>query len=125
MLVDDDELVREFAAMCLRQAKFNVIEAASGEEGLRSYDQRRDEIDFVVTDMMMPGLFGDQLAVRLWEYDPELPILFISGNPPENLAPGVTLECGRNFVRKPFTVTELLDTIQHRLEHVYLPSSGE
>src|SRR6188474_2990379 len=101
LLVDDDEMVREFATLCLAQAKFGVLQARSGGEALRLYEQRRAEIDFVVTDMVMPGLFGDQLAMRLWERDPALPILFISGNPPESLEPGVSLEPGRNYLRKP------------------------
>jgi DNA-binding response OmpR family regulator len=111
LLVDDDDMVREFTALCLAQAKFNVIKARSGEEALRLYEQRRNEIGLVVTDMVMPGLFGDRLAARLWEQDQTLPILFISGNPPDGLEPGVTLEPGKNYVRKPFTVTELLATL--------------
>jgi len=51
----------------------------------------------VVTDILMPVCFGDQLAVRLWEQEPTLPILFISGYPPEDLARGVTLEWDRTF----------------------------
>ena len=92
-----------------------MLTAKSGKEALWLYGLQGDEIDLVVTDILMPGLFGDQLAARLWEQEPMLPILFISGHPPENLAPGVTLELGRNFLRKPFKVAELLDTIQGML----------
>ena len=115
MLVDDDETIRELLGRSLEQAQFKVITAKSGNEALWRYGLQGDEIDLVVTDILMPGLFGDQLAVRLWEQEPTVPILFISGYPPENLAPGVTLELGRNFLRKPFKVAELLDTIQGML----------
>jgi DNA-binding response OmpR family regulator len=115
LLVDDDELIREFIGRSLAQAHFKVVTAKSGKEALWLYGLQGDEIDLVVTDILMPGLFGDQLAVRLWEQVPTLPILFISGHPPEDLAPGVTLELGQNFLRKPFKLAELLDMIRRML----------
>jgi len=116
LLVDDDETIREFIRRSLKQAQFKVLTAKSGKEALWLYGLQGDEIDLVVTDILMPGLFGDQLAVQLWAQEPTLPILFISGNPPEDLAPGVKLELGQNFLRKPFKLAELLDTIQQMLE---------
>ena len=65
----------------------------------------------------MPGLVGDQLALRLWHQNPTLPIIFMSGYPPETLGPEITLELGKNFVRKPFTITDLLNTIREKLAH--------
>lgn len=112
LLVDDDELVREFTARSLVKSNFTVIEAASGEAALKIFQLRREEIDFVITDMVMPNLFGDQLALRLWETDPSLPVLFISGNPPEALEGGVLLQSGKNYLRKPFAIDELLSLIK-------------
>jgi two-component system, cell cycle sensor histidine kinase and response regulator CckA len=118
LLVDDDELVREFTARCLTKANFTVILAANGEAAIEIFAHRRNEIDLVITDMVMPKLFGDQLALRLWETDPSLPVVFISGNPPEALEPGVTLEPGKNYLRKPFLVQDLLDLIKSHLSPV-------
>jgi two-component system cell cycle sensor histidine kinase/response regulator CckA len=118
LLVDDDALVRDFTALCLSKAGFNVIEAANAEVALEIFEARQEEIDLVLTDMVMPGLFGDQLALRLWEIQPKMPIIFISGNPPEALEPGIELEPFKNFLRKPFTVEDLLQTIRCKLEGV-------
>jgi two-component system, cell cycle sensor histidine kinase and response regulator CckA len=115
LLVDDDAQVREFTALSLSRAQFSVIQAHSGEAALEIYERRRNEIDLVLTDMVMPGLFGDQMALRLWETNPHLPIVFMSGNPPEALEAGINLELRKNFLRKPFTVEDLMETIKGKL----------
>lgn len=63
--------------------------------------------------------------MRLWDENPRLPILFISGNPPESLEPGVTLEAGWNFLRKPFSVTELLERIDAPLRLANIGSAED
>ena len=106
LLVDDDKDLREFLYQHLLYCGHAVLQAGSGAEAMDRF-RRNPEIDLVVTDMVMPGLSGDQLAVRLGEARPGLPILFISGNAPGQIHSVVPLEEGRNFLRKPFSIETL------------------
>ena len=115
LLVDDDAEVLRSVAMCLTKAKFNVLEAGSGREAICSYERHEDEIDLVVTDMVMPDLCGDRVAKRLWKRKPDLPIIFYSGYPPQTLEPGINLEPGKNFLSKPFAFEELLEIVNKQL----------
>ena len=115
LLVDDDQAVREFMAFSLRRAGYEVTEAASGEDAFVKFQEMKGVFDLLLTDMVMPGLFGDQLAVRLLELKSGLPIIFLSGNPPASLEPGVVLEEGKNFLRKPFSIADLNNALEAQL----------
>jgi CheY-like chemotaxis protein len=106
LLVDDDDAVRAFLAMSLTVAGFKVVQANSGPAAIQAFNEL-EEVHLVLTDMVMPGLFGDQMALRLWDSRPDLPIIFISGNAPEALESEVVLDEGRNFLRKPFSIEDL------------------
>lgn len=107
LLVDDDKDLREFLYQHLLHCGHSVLQAGSGLEALDRF-RRNPEIDLVVSDIVMPGMSGDQLAHKLLEDKPGLPILFISGNAPNHIESVVPLEEGRNFLRKPFS----LDTLE-------------
>src|SRR4051794_7784745 len=114
LLVDDDAAVLRSVAMCLTKAKFTVLETGSGREALRTYESHQEEIDLVVTDIVMPDLCGDRVAKRLWKQNPDLPIIFYSGYPPQSLEPDITLELGKNFLNKPFVLDELITIINQQ-----------
>src|SRR5688572_33302209 len=79
LLVDDDKDLREFLYQHLLHCGHAVLQAGSGIDALDRF-RGNPEIDLLVTDIVMPGLSGDQLAVKLIEAKPGLPVLFISGN---------------------------------------------
>jgi two-component system, cell cycle sensor histidine kinase and response regulator CckA len=106
LLVDDDKDLREFLYQHLLRCGHAVLQAGSGTEALDRF-RRNPEIDLVISDIVMPGLSGDQLAVKLLESKPGLPMLFISGNAPNHIQSVVPLEEGRNFLRKPFSLETL------------------
>jgi two-component system, cell cycle sensor histidine kinase and response regulator CckA len=106
LLVDDDKDLREFLYQHLLHCGHAVLQAGSGTEALDRF-RRNPEIDLVISDIVMPGLSGDQLAVKLLESKPGLPMLFISGNAPNHIQSVVPLEEGRNFLRKPFSLETL------------------
>jgi PAS domain S-box-containing protein len=78
LLVDDDALVRAGAAASLRLAGFDVVEAAGGTEALRILKDTPD-VHALVTDYAMPGLSGAELARRVRERQPQLPVLLVTG----------------------------------------------
>ena len=106
LLVDDDKDLREVLYQHLLRCGHFVLQAGSGIEALDRF-RRNAEIDLVVADIVMPGMSGDQLAMKLLGEKPDLPILFISGNAPHHIQSVVPLEEGRNFLRKPFSLEGL------------------
>ena len=116
LLVDDDKDLREFLYQHLLHCGHSVLQASSGLEALDRF-RRNPEIDLVVSDIVMPGMSGDQLARKLFEDKPGLPIVFISGNAPNQIHSVVPLEEGRNFLRKPFSLESLEKMIAAHLHY--------
>jgi CheY-like chemotaxis protein len=78
LLVDDERSVRETVRDLLSYDEHKVVEANNGAEALRLFAQ--DRFDLVVTDLRMPFVEGDELAVRIRELSPHQPILMITGH---------------------------------------------
>jgi CheY-like chemotaxis protein len=87
LLVEDEPSLRLGTARILSVNGYEVLAAADGVEALEIYDEMEGAFDVVVTDVVMPRMRGDQLAQRLHEQDPALPVLFLSGYDPEEHAP--------------------------------------
>jgi PAS domain S-box-containing protein len=112
LLVEDDDVVRHATRRILTAGGYRVLEAQEAEEARRISAARGHEVDMVVTDVMMPGETGAALAEGLRAERPDLPVLFISGYPGEDLA-----RLGLRFrdvelLRKPFTARELTERVR-------------
>jgi two-component system, cell cycle sensor histidine kinase and response regulator CckA len=79
LLTEDEADVREIARQFLESGGYQVIEAKDGAEALRLARENRGKIDLLVTDMVMPGMTGQELAVQLQEEQPEICVVFMSG----------------------------------------------
>ncbi|HVP29669.1 MAG TPA: PAS domain S-box protein [Myxococcota bacterium] len=110
LLAEDSELVRQHVRQILEGNGYRVVEAPDGREALALADAV-PEIDAVVTDVMMPAVGGMELARRLWERRPDLPVVFISGYA-ENGTVERGVERGALLVSKPFTPRELLHALR-------------
>ena len=91
-----------------------VTTAADGQLALQSALANLDDIDILVTDIVMPRLSGVELARQLLERKPGLKVLYMSGYASELPFPGPTSGPSVAFISKPFTPTQLIDTV-HRL----------
>jgi DNA-binding NarL/FixJ family response regulator len=110
LLAEDEAIVRDLTEQILASAGYEVIAAGDGAEALDLYREHKGAIAGVVTDLVMPGLGGRGLAREIREHDADLPIVFISGHheeTPETLQLGT----GAALLQKPFTLTELVDTV--------------
>lgn len=112
LLVEDEDAVRLFASRALREKGHEVIEARDGQQALQLADKHRN-ISVVVTDVMMPGVDGPSLAAAMRKRDGEIKILFVSGYPEDEVRAQIPHETsGLYFLRKPFTLNELVHEIE-------------
>ncbi len=116
LLVEDERLVRGLAARVLRRAGYTVLEAERGEEALGIVKEESRPIQLLVTDVVMPGMTGKELATRLSETHPRMAILFTSGYGEDFIARHGVLEDRLNFIPKPYTPNELLEKVRAVLE---------
>jgi CheY-like chemotaxis protein len=107
LAVDDEPLVGFSLALALAGAGYSVDVASSGEEALERF--RADIYDVVVTDFLMPGMTGLELAERLKAGNPSIRVILLSGLPPSE-SPGID-----RVMEKPFTIAELRNAIAQLL----------
>ena len=82
LCVDDDPGIRELYEAMLESHGYEVLLAEGGYEALNLFRSRKKEIDAVISDYEMPGMNGAQLAAELKRYDPDIPVIVISGSLP-------------------------------------------
>jgi two-component system, cell cycle sensor histidine kinase and response regulator CckA len=122
LVVEDDADVRGLASRILDSLGYRVIQAGSGEDAVAAAQARRDPIDLLLTDVVMPGLNGRQVADMIVSIHPRCRVLFTSGYTDEAIVHHGVLDEGIAFVAKPYTplalglkVREVLDQ-QRNLE---------
>jgi len=108
LLVEDDASVRAFLGQGLRRVGYTVLEAGSGEEALRTVELRKDIVDVLVSDVIMPGMTGPRLAGLLVERNPAMSILLISGYDEVATDEIRSLNGKFQLITKPFTVFDLI-----------------
>ncbi|HYX00426.1 MAG TPA: ATP-binding protein, partial [Candidatus Elarobacter sp.] len=116
LLVEDESAVRELAQMVLSQRGYRVIEAHTPEEAERLAGNNGAEIHLLLTDVVMPGSSGRELAKRLTGRYPNLRVLYMSGYTYNVIAQDGTLEEGISFLQKPFTPQVLSEKVREVLD---------
>jgi CheY-like chemotaxis protein len=110
LLVEDEENVRKLVRKILQENGYWVLEAANGEEALFvAQEYGTEPINLMVTDVVMPGMNGFELAKRLAPLHPETKVLCMSGN--SSLIHHSPLSLGKPFLSKPFTPDVLLNKV--------------
>ena len=116
LLAEDEEVVRSLASRVLRENGYTVLEASNGEEALQLCAQQRGTIRLVMTDVVMTGMSGRELAERLHVAHPEMTVLFTSGYTDEAVVRHGILDTGVAFLQKPFTPDALLHKVREVLD---------
>ncbi len=115
LLVEDQPAVRRASARILREAGYDVVEAASGPEALRLFTT--GHLDLLVSDVVMPGgLSGPDLAAALRDERPDLPVVLASGYVGDRLTGVGDLPPHTTVLSKPFDATALLDAVRVSLD---------
>lgn len=112
LVAEDDATVRNLIESMLERAGYDVLVASDGAEALALAKGFEGHIDALVTDWIMPGMRGPELAKRLTAERPSLQVLYISGYTDEQLGPGRFEFDPRQFLAKPFAREELLDRLR-------------
>jgi CheY-like chemotaxis protein len=107
LLVEDNPDVRQLARVILTALGYVVLEAAHPEAALLIASNHSARIDLMVSDVVMPGLGGPELARRLTPIHPETAVLYISGYAEHDIAERAMLDPAKDFLHKPFTPDEL------------------
>ncbi len=110
LLVEDEDMVRAVAERALTRNGYTVMTAANGEEALEVM-RGREDIDLLVSDVVMPVMDGPTLVRHARESDPTLPILFMSGYAEEQLRKTIDLD-NIAFLPKPFSVQQLAEAVR-------------
>jgi CheY-like chemotaxis protein len=114
LLVEDDESVRRLVGRVLRARGYEVLEASSGEDAQDLFTAHHGPVDLLISDIIMGGLSGPQLAERLRAVERGLPLLYMSGYP-EKQALAERAEAPAAFIQKPFTPHHLLNRVEELL----------
>jgi len=115
LIVDDEDIVRALVARALREAGYRVVQAQHGAAALAVLESGRETVHLVITDLVMPGMGGREVARWLAVHLPELPVLFISGYPRTYLEAHDLYDAGIPLLRKPFLPSRLLEAVQELL----------
>jgi PAS domain S-box-containing protein len=116
LLVEDEPVVRDLAGRLLARAGYEVLSADGPERALKLFAENHERIQLVLTDVVMPGMSGRQLADRLQAQRPDLKVLFMSGYSGDAVAQHGVLEAGTHFIGKPFTAAELARKVRGVLD---------
>jgi two-component system, cell cycle sensor histidine kinase and response regulator CckA len=117
LVAEDEEDVRDFVGELLKSYGYTVLAAGSGAEALEVWSQHRQDVDLLLTDMVMPGGFtGRQLAERLRTDSPALRIIYTSGYSPGMAGRDLAVLKEDNFLAKPYRPATLLQMVRDCLD---------
>jgi two-component system, cell cycle sensor histidine kinase and response regulator CckA len=109
LVVEDNSFVMKPVLTILERAGFKVLSAAGPEEAIRVEADFAGKIHLLLSDVMMPGMSGPDLATKLKKQRPDMHIILMSGYPDGGL---LVLNYGWHFIRKPFVAAGLLGRIE-------------
>ena len=115
LLVEDDTGVREYASEILTEVGFQIVPAANGRIALELIKKKDLKPDILVTDVIMPGMRGPELARQVQKILPGIKVLYASGYTDNHIVKDGLLEPGINFLQKPFTAKDIVDKINQVL----------
>ncbi len=115
LLVEDDAQLRPIVSRVLRRGGYDVVTARDAEEALSHAARTKRSFDLLLSDVMMPGMNGPELAERLRQQTPGLTVMLMSGYTEDNVIEAGTLDAQMGFIAKPFTPGALLIAIAELL----------
>ena len=116
LFVEDEEIVRNLGARILEGLGYKVMEASNGDEAIARAMEYGERIDLLMTDVVMPGMHGRELANRLTGIHPETRVLFTSGYTDNAIVHHGVLDEGVSFIGKPYSPSALAKKVRDVLD---------
>jgi signal transduction histidine kinase/ActR/RegA family two-component response regulator len=116
LVVDDEETIRELIVDTLQPLGYNILEAPGGKEALEICQKGQTTIDVLLTDVIMPGIDGRQLRDAFLKKCPATKVIFMSGYSSTIIAAHGLLDSEIDFIHKPFSPSDLADTLRTVLD---------
>lgn len=107
LVVEDEEMVRGLICEVLRREGYRVVACGDAAEGIEASERYGQAIDLLLTDVVMPGMNGPEMASRIQQSLPQLRVVFMSGYSERALAQNVEGDASFEYLQKPFTLKSL------------------
>ncbi len=124
LLVEDEANLRRLARQYLETQGYKILEAEDGAAALQIVDGHKGQIDLVLTDVVMPGMNGRELAVAITAERPEIRVLYMSGYTENAIGHNGTLDAGINLLQKPFSLPALKEKVREVLDSEPVPQEA-
>ncbi|MGD0417395.1 MAG: ATP-binding protein [Terriglobales bacterium] len=121
LLVEDETNLRRLARQYLETQGYKILEAEDGAAALQIVDGYKGTIDLLLTDVIMPGMNGRELATHVVKLLPEVRVLYMSGYTENAVGLDGTLDAGINLLQKPFSLPALKDRVRELLDSEPIP----
>ena len=115
-VVEDEKALRELAMRILKSAGYTVLTFGTAEEALPALTGHEGPVHLLLTDLILPGMTGRELAIRLKEVRPEIKVLYTSGYTDDAILRHGVLENASHFLGKPYSVAELKGKVREVLD---------
>jgi len=115
LFVEDEDALRQPVAKMLRNAGFQVLEAASGCDATDLLHANGDQIDAVLLDVTIPGRSSQEVVAEAARVRPDLKVILTSAYSEETAVAGMRAALIRRFIRKPFRISDLVETLRQVL----------
>jgi PAS domain S-box-containing protein len=116
LLVEDEDVVRRLARRALEAAGYDVLESGDGAGALQLLATTSRTVSLIVTDVVMPGMSGPEVAARAAQLKPGIRVLFMSGYTDPDVAMRGLRELGSGLLHKPFTAAALTERVRSELD---------
>ena len=115
-MVEDDAAVRLTAVQMLEKCGYTVFEASDAEEALQLFEARRQSLSLLITDVVMPGMSGPELADTIAKTDPDTRVLYMTGYADEEVLSEPLGDRKVVLLKKPFSLASIIEKIGEALE---------
>lgn len=123
LVCEDETAIREFVVINLKRAGYDIVEASSGEEALKKYDENNGNIDVAILDIMMPGIDGLQVCKEFRNRNNDIGIIMLSARTQEMDKVTALMIGADDYVTKPFSPSELTARVDSLYRRVSMTAS--